>query len=169
MNKKNTKYLPVIAGVVAVAIVVFLLVGAKHDDKAEIETALKNTLQASREGRPGGVVEYLASDVVVNGEHYNVNRQFDDFIRKYHPDITLGEVKPDIVGDKATVTSEIQFSVANQSVDIPDVTFNLQRQQTRKWLVIPSQEWKVTGASAPEKGYEQILSQLQMMGGTGMF
>lgn len=169
MTKQSTKYLPALLLVILVVALGFYLAGAKHDDRAEIETALKGALKASREGRPGGVVEYLASDVVVNGEHYNVNRQFDNFIRKYHPDITLGEVKPDIEGDKATVTSEIQFSVLNQSVDIPEVTFNLERVKTRKWLVFPSQEWKLTGASAPEKGYEQILSQLQMMGGTGMF
>ena len=169
MKAKSTKYLPVILLVIAAAVLVFVLAGAKHDDKAEIETALKGALQASREGRPGGVVEYLASDVEVNGQHYDVNRQFDNFIRKYHPDITLGEIKPDIEGDKATVTSDIQFSVMTQSVDIPDVTFTLKREDTRKWLVIPSQEWKVTGASAPEQGYQQILSQLQMMGGSSMF
>lgn len=139
--------------------------GSKHDDRAEIAQALQEAVKASREGRPGGVVAYLASNVVVNGQRYDVNGQFENFIRKYHPDITLGKLNPKIVGDDATVKSDIEFSVLNQSLDVPEVTFTLRREHTTKWLILPDQEWKVTGATAPEQDYEQIESELQLMGG----
>jgi hypothetical protein len=169
VKEKFRKLLTPILVICVVGVAMFLLSHQKHDDRAEIEASLKSALKASREGRAGGVMEYLTSHVVVNGVHYNVDRQFSNFIRRYHPDITLGAVAPVIKGDNATVTSDIQFSVLTNSIDIPNVTFTLHREDTRKWLLFPDQEWKVTGATAPEEQYQQILDQLQFAGGTSIF
>ena len=169
MKTKSKKYTPIIVLLVALGVGAYLLATAKHDDRAEIETALKSALKASREGRAGGVIEYLTANVDVNGQAYNVNQQFANFIRKYHPDITLGECDPKIEGDNASVKSDIQFSVLTQSIDVQQVTFTLHREKTRKWLFFPDQEWKVTGASAPDAEYQQILAQLQSLGGASIF
>ncbi len=169
MNGQAKKILPPVLVVVLILVAVVMLSGAKHDDKAEIENALASAVKASKEGRAGGVVAFLASNVVINGQSYNINQQFDSFVRKYHPDITLGAMEPEIQGDSAKVTTDIQFTVMTQSVDIKEVTFTLEKQSGHKWLFFPDQEWKITGATAPEAGYSQVLSELQMLGGTSIF
>ena len=161
MNKN--RLLPALIAVVIVVIGWFMF-GPKPSDSDQIKNALESALKASKEGRPGGVVEFLAGDVVVNGNHYDVNRQFTSFIRRFHPDITVGAVNPDINGDSATVTSDIQFTVFNKTVSLPGVTFTFKRVHETKWLVFPSDDWKITGAGAPESGYQQIINDLAFEG-----
>jgi len=157
---KNNHTLVAIAGVVVIAAGGWMLFGRKTDDQSQIKSALENAVKASKEGRPGGVVEYLTNHIEINGVVYNVGPQFAKFIKQYHPDITLENIEPVIHGDHATVTSDLQLSFLAHSTKVHNVTFSLEKQTGTTWLVIPSHDWVVTGAVAPEEQYKQIISEL---------
>ncbi|HEY3780443.1 MAG TPA: hypothetical protein VGL56_05125 [Fimbriimonadaceae bacterium] len=166
MNRKKLQALIGLA-LVFIGTVGFILLRPKPSDQDQIQTALANAVKASKEGRAGGVVEYLASNVQVNGEKYDINNQFASFIRKYHPDIKLGAINPKIDGDDATVTTDLDISLLNNSIKMPNVTFKLHKEHDKTLLFFPSEHWKVTGASAPEEAYQQIMGEISSSGGMG--
>jgi hypothetical protein len=164
-NKKRNVWIGTV--LLIIGLVGFMLFRPKPNDSAQITTALTSAVKASKEGRSGGVMEYLASNVQVNGEKYDVNRQFSEFIRQYHPDIALGAINPKINGDQATVTTDLDISLLNHDVRMQSVTFTLQKEHETTLLIFHSEEWKVTGASAPAEAYQQIISEMPSMGGLG--
>ena len=159
MNKRKRNTLAIVGALVLVAIC-WLVFQPKTNDSDQIKVALLSAVKASKEGRAGGVVEYLASNVQVNGQKYDVNRQFTSFIRQYHPDITLGSLEPKINGDHATLTTDLQISILKNTATLPGVTFTFEKEHDTKWLIFPSQDWKVTGASAPDEAYQQFIGQI---------
>src|SRR5947209_17946641 len=81
-----------------------------QDDKQQIKAALQDAIKASREGRPGGVVELLANNFEINGVNPDI-RQMADFIKRNHPEVTIPNQDPVINGDTAQITSDVAINV----------------------------------------------------------
>lgn len=153
----------IVSGLIGLALIAFVLrmtlFGAS--DRVLIDEALAESVQAGKEGRPGGVLEYLSQSFTFNSDQLVDRRQVADFIRKAKPDVTLGSIDPEIKGDSAEVVTSAHVKVSGfgQSIDrqIPKVTIVLQRENATKWLVFPSKQWRVVSVTAPADSLGDIL------------
>lgn len=150
--------------VLVVAGGLWIILGPQPSDQEQITEAMNNAVKASREGRPGGVVEYLADSFEVNNTKYDVSRQVADAIQKYHPDIELSTTQAKVNGDSATVSTDVKLRILSKSISIPDVTFKLHKDVETKWLVLPTKSWKLEGASVPPEAVPAVLSQMPDLG-----
>src|SRR4051812_26701147 len=77
----------------------------KVDDKTQIQQALAEAIKASKEGRPGSVVDKLADNFKVN-EVQASTRQIADFVKNNHPEVNVKDTEPVVSGDTAQITSD---------------------------------------------------------------
>ncbi len=149
--KQGTRILVVTGGIVA------LLIGAKFamsllnqpSDETLIAEAVKDGLKASKEGRPGGVLDKISANLTVNGDDTPGARpQIADYVKKLKPDVEFTSLKPQVFGDEARIETPAKMSVSllgmSQSVNLDKVTITLQRENTYEYLIFPRKAWKVT-------------------------
>lgn len=146
----------------AIAILIVLIgvrvvVGLKpqEDDRTAIRRVLSESIAASREGRPGGVMDKLSSGLKVNNEEAGSNlREVANFIKKQRPEIVVSNPNPIVTGDEARITSPVEMSVSflgqTRNIHLKDVTLLFRREDARTFGVVPTKTWKlaeVTGAT----------------------
>lgn len=148
--------------------VLVLLVGVKvgltlfrsHDDLKEIRQALDESIQASREGRPGGVMDLLSSSLTLNGEQAPDARRIAQTIRDQKPDVTVQKLDPVVTGEKAVMLSPVDLKVnilgAGTSFHLDEVTLVFRKESAQEWLVIPTQKWRLTEVHLPSDAFEQL-------------
>jgi hypothetical protein len=149
---------------VAVLAVVFLglayaagVFGA-GSDRDQIQNALDEAILASKEGRPGGVLDYLSRNFKVNEEQFR-QRDIARTIREMKPSITLANREPEIQGGQASITTNVQLSVLTFKVEVPEVTLKFEKEQTTKFLIFPVKDWKLTNVTLPDHVVEQVRGQ----------
>ena len=134
--------------------VVSLTMGGK-DDATLIRESLRQSLEASRKGEPGSVLDLLSSSITVNGEGQEGARgQVASFIRKQKPDIRVANQTPIVTGDEARITSPVTITASipilgDQTFDLKDVVLTFQKETAHEYLVIPVKKWRLTGVTAP--------------------
>lgn len=132
---------------------VSLLTGQK-DDRTLIQQALRQSLEASRKGEPGGVLDLLSSSIQVNGEDQSGNRSgIADTIRKLKPDVTVTNQNPLVTGNEATITSPMTLKASlpvlgDQAFDLKSVTLTFKKETGHEYLVFPVKKWRLTGVTA---------------------
>lgn len=148
---RGGKILAVTGGVVALLLVGKLALGllSNVDDKTLIVEAVKDGLKASKEGRPGGVLEKLSASLTVNGEGSpGAKGQIADYIKKLKPDVEFKTLEPQVFGDEARIETPATMAVhilgMNQSVDLKNVTITLKREDTYEYLIFPKKAWRIT-------------------------
>lgn len=152
MNRKRS-FLPfVIVGAIVALIAAFFLTEDRRDDVELIREALNESIQASREGRPGGVMELLSDSFRLNDESPQ-RRQIADFIKRSRPDVEIPRFDPVINGDVATAVTpvKVKASFLGQSMEQEfqnvKVTFN--REAATRWLFFPTRKWRLTRVEVP--------------------
>jgi hypothetical protein len=151
--KNPRKVIFFLAGLVAGLLLVrFVLFAPPPDDQALISQALKDSIEASKEGRSGGVLDLLSSKFKINSEspsHFDIAK----FIRENKPDITVANTKAVVNGDDARIDTpvEVKLSVFNQNFDqkIDNVTLIFKKEEAHKFLVIPTTKWQLTDVEVP--------------------
>ncbi len=125
-------------------------------DEKLVQQALAESIKASREGRPGGVMEYLSDSLKLNDQEPG-KRQIADFIKNSHPDISVSDTEPVIRQSEGTaqINSPVRIKLSfpgGASVDktIPNVTMKFQREDARVWLVIPTKQWRLVEVTVPQ-------------------
>lgn len=141
----------------------YLLLAPGPSDADQIRTALRESIKASKEGRPGGVIEYLSDSFTVNGQSYGNTAQIAQTIRQYKPDVTVESDDPVVVGDVATITTPVTLeqSLMHVSLKVSSVTFTFHREAGTSWLIIPTKRWKLEGVSIPPEVIQQVSSQFE--------
>ena len=148
---------------VVLALVLLIVVGfrvvtatlGRKDDATLIKDSLRQSLEASRKGEAGGVLDLLSNSITLNGETQSgVTSQVADFIRKQRPDVEVQNQQPIVTGDEARITSPITIKadlpiVGTQSIQMRDVVLTFQRETGRTLLVLPVTKWRLTGITAP--------------------
>ena len=131
-------------------------------DHDQIQQALERSIKASKEGRPGGVLEYLSDNFQVNSVHYT-GRNIADTIKQYKPDVSVATTEPVINGDHATITSGVTLTIplVNRSIQVRSVTFSFDKELGTKFLVIPTKDWKLVKVSVPQEVVDQVASEVQ--------
>lgn len=160
------------------AAVLVLLVGIRAimsmgggDDKQMIREALAESIQASKEGRPGGVMDKISDKLTVNNEQFRKGQVFD-VIRDMKPDVEVLTQDPVLMGDEAQITSPVRLRlklpVGNGSAfdqTINDVTLVFAKESATEWLVIPTTKWRLKEVRLPD----DVMSQLGGLGNLGSF
>lgn len=132
------------------------------DDKSKIQQALRDSLEASRKGEAGKVLDSLSSKLSFNGEEASgMGSKIAGFIRNQKPDITVSNQVPIITGDEARITSPVRMQVSvpilgDKSVTVKDVVMVFHKETAREYLVIPVTKWRLTEVQAPP-GFESVV------------
>ncbi len=138
-----------------------ILVGGRYiygvlnpaSDSKLIQDALKEAIKASKEGRPGGVLDKLSDTFKVNAQEPG-QRTVADFVKHSHPDIALSNSTPVIDGDTATITSDVVVTVdflnQKQTINALGVKMVFKKEDTRDMLIFPAKKWHLSDVTVPE-------------------
>jgi hypothetical protein len=164
--------------ILIVAALLVVLVGIKAivtmtgvDDKKLVREALAESIAASKEGRPGGVMDKISDELTVNDERFS-RSQIANVIRDSKPDVTVEKQDPVIMGDEARITSPVNVKIKlpvgpgtafDQTID--GVTLVFAKENATEWLVIPTRKWRLKEVKLPS----DVMSQLSGLGGFGGF
>jgi hypothetical protein len=131
-------------------------------DRQLIDDAVKESVQASREGRPGGVVEYLSRSFTLNGDSGFSQRDIARFIKSGKPEVVIRTPEPVISGDTAEIVSPVHvkfdYLAYKFDQDIPQVHIKLQKEAGTQFLVIPTKKWRIVSVTAPEVSVGEFSS-----------
>lgn len=162
MNKKV-----LIGGIAGAAVLIYVGIGLfapQPSDEELIRQALDEAIKAGKEGRPGSVIDFLASDFEVNGERFSTG-QIAERIRKMKPDMKFENREPTVSGDNASLKSSVALSLAiGPSMNIDNVEVIFEKRSATRMLIFPAKKWQVTDVSVPEEAYEQFGSAMPMGG-----
>ena len=132
------------------------------DDQTQIQTALAESIKASKEGRPGGVMDMLSSNLKLNDMDTSGNRsQIVRYIKENSPDVTVIEKQAVITGDEAQIRSPVDLTLnfLGQKMErrIEDVTMVFKREDDRAYLVFPTKRWKLAEVHIPEESVSLFM------------
>lgn len=156
-------------GIAALATILRLTLFAdRTPDRILIQQALKESIEAGKEGRPGSVVELLSREFEVNGYKPGAS-EVSRLVKQYKPEVEVLNQEPSVLGDRADLVSPVRLklkvAVASQSFDIKDVKFQFEKEHGTQWLFFPTKEWKLRSVELPE----DVMNQLGGLGGFGGF
>lgn len=161
MGNSRKPLIYIVVGLLALIVLrVGLIVTNPPDDRKLIQQALADAIKASREGRPGGVLELFSQSLKVNSTEVGDNqRQLANIIRQYKPDVTVTNPTPTITGDEARIVSPVELDLPLLGKrEMKDVTLIFHREDTTAYLVIPTREWRLTEVRAPESAVADLIS-----------
>jgi len=141
--------------IVALTGLTVLFIVTAPSEEQLIREALDESIEASREGKPNPVLDNLTRTFTWNGQTVSVDRnEVAKYIRMGHPDITLGEFKPEVSGDEAVVVTDVHLKMEFQTLKfdqtLPKVEIRLHREPGTRWLVLPGERWKIYEVTAPD-------------------
>lgn len=139
----------ILVGVVIALVGGRFLYGAltRPDDRTQVKQALADAIEASREGRPGSVVDKLSDTLKVNGEGGPSLRQVAEFVKNNHPRVTVANTEPTIRGDEAEIDSDVRIEISllgERSLDLKGVQILFRKESSRDWLIFPTTKWKLS-------------------------
>lgn len=150
---KANPWLPLIGLAAVVLLLGYLASRPRGSDADQIVAALNESIKASKEGRPGGVLDKLADGFQVNNQSL-ASGQIADFIKKHHPDIEVLQPLPVVTADDAHIVSPVKVSFdllgSSHGVTVDNVDIEFHRETARAWLIFPVPAWHVTKISVPE-------------------
>lgn len=132
------------AGVIVAALCVPMFFGPS--DSKLVREAVDESIKASRDGRPGGVMDYLSRNLKVNEEDVGNRLEIARYIKASRPDIVLQNPTPVIQGDTAKVITPatVTFSFGNtQPMTIDKVEITLAKETGTRYLVFPAPKWRI--------------------------
>ena len=145
-----------ISSAVIVAALVGIFYATAPSDEELILQALDEAVEASKEGRPGGVLEHLSRTMTYNGQKVYDWSEFSRIIKFAKPVIVVDANRPQIDGAQAIVTARVEFKMGFQAVSIDETVENVEirfrRESGTRWLIFPAPKWKIIEVSAPESG-----------------
>jgi len=161
---KLSKPVIVIGAILALLIVIRVVISNSSggDDQQQIEQALDDSIKASKEGRPGGVMDKLSDNLKVNSQKTSGNRsQIANYIKENRPDVIVKNRHAVVSGDEAKIESsvEIELNILGQTrkVELNDVTMTFRKEDDHIYVFIPVQRWKLAEVQVPESSLNDLL------------
>lgn len=146
----------IIGAVIAIAALAGIAIVTTPSDEELIRQAIAKSTEASRNGEPGGVAEYLSKSLTFNGMEMFDQGEIRRFVRLTRPNVTFGQYEPQIQGDEATVTADVALDIDSPQFQFNDTIRNvrviLAKESGYRWLVFPSPKWRIREVSAPDLG-----------------
>jgi len=123
-------------------------------DEVLIQQALAASIEASRKGEPGGVIDMLSQQLKVNQQLAPDTSEIKRFIKASHPEVTLSNTRALVTGNEARIVSPVnlKFSFLGQTVNQPidSVTLVFQKEEAREFLFLPVSKWRLIEVRMPE-------------------
>ena len=137
--------------------------GSSQDDRTLIRQALAESIKASKEGRPGGVLDKISTTFAINSQSPS-RTEIADIIKKSKPDVVV--TAPDPVVNESEGTAQInspvhlkfEFLGQHMDRDVKNVTIRFKREDSRQWLIFPSKQWRVTEVLIPQESITDLPS-----------
>lgn len=133
------------------------------DDATMIRETLRQSLEASRNGKPGQVLEALSGSLKVNDEEPGGMRgTIVNYIKNQRPDIEVTNPTPIVTGDEARITSPVRIKVSlplgagEHSVNVKDVVLVFHKETARQYLIFPVKKWRLAEVQAPPMALDTI-------------
>ncbi len=159
-------YLTAMAAIVLV--LGFLASRPKGTDSDQVKVALEDSIKASREGRPGGVLDKLSAAFQVNDQSVS-SGQVANAIKRFQPAIDVDKPSPVVTEDTAHVISpmKVTLNVMGHSSEytVNNVDIEFHREIGNKWLIYPVSTWHMTQIHLPS----DVMTQFEGLGGIGGF
>jgi hypothetical protein len=146
----RTAAILIAAALFLVGIKVALTLTRHPSDETLIQQALNDSLEASRKGQPGGVLDLLSKEIKVNQQTFSDSSSIAGFIRNSRPDITLTDRHVLVTQDEARIVSPVDLSLLGQSWHLDKVTLVFHREEARGFLFLPTTKWQLTEVRLPE-------------------
>ncbi|MBS1713417.1 MAG: hypothetical protein JST30_03685 [Armatimonadetes bacterium] len=116
-------------------------------DQDLINQALKESVDASREGRSGSVMEYLSRSLTYNDVPVEYRAQVARYIRNSKPEIYLENTAAIISGDSAQIVTpaDLRIAVGPMPVNlhIDRVVITLGRETGTRFVFLPAPIWRI--------------------------
>ena len=159
---KSAKTIGIIVAVVLVLFVirVGLSMAKRPDDRQLIQNALKEAIQASKDGKPGGVMELLSRNLKVNDQNVGGNtRDIADFVRRQRPGIEVLEPEAQITGAEGRIVSPVTLDLGLLGQrTIKEVTMKFRKEDATEYLVIPVTKWRLVEVEVPETSIADLVT-----------
>ena len=150
------------SAVVLAGLTVLFIVTAPSDEDL-IRTALEESIQASREGRPSVVLDNISRSLTFNGAPVGSRAEIADFVRRNKPDFEIGPIDPVIDGDVATIVTSIRMNgtVLTYSFDetVSGVQIRFTRETGVRWLLFPGTKWRISEVTVPDLASVPYMNQ----------
>lgn len=129
------------------------------DEKQRIRDALARSIQDSREGKPGGVLDLLSQNLVVNTQEFSANRQqIANFVREQKPRVEIPNDEPQFIGDQARIVSPVTIDAGLfGSRQLDQVTLIFRKELAPKWGIIPDHRWQLVDVRVPDDAVNQLM------------
>jgi hypothetical protein len=141
----------VAAGVVFLAFLGLTFLGQPSDQQL-IKEALEDAVKASRDGRPGGVLDNLSGSLQYNGDDVLDRGAIADYVKRAKPDITIVSPTPVIRGDRAIISSAVDVTMrvgpASVPMHIDQVEITLARESGVRFGLLPTKVWRIRSVTA---------------------
>lgn len=160
---KTAKTIGIIAAVVVVLFVarVGLSMANRPDDQKLIQDALAEAVKASKEGKPGGVMDLLSNNLKVNDQAVGANgRDIANFVRNQKPNVTVLEPKAQITGEEGRIVSPVElemFPFGKRTLN--EVTMIFRKEDATSYLVIPVTKWRLVEVRVPDTSIAEFVQQ----------
>jgi len=117
-------------------------------DDVLIHQALTEAEQASREGRPGAVLQHLSQSFTINNDSLG-GVDIGQYVRQNHPDINVDFTEPRIEGSYAVMEAPASVRLHVLSFDqvfrVPKVKLSFHKESGHDWMGLPIPEWRLSG------------------------
>ncbi len=162
-----------LAVVLVLGIFIYREATAKVDDQKMIQDVLDQSLEASKRGEPGGVLDLISNQFTYNDQDAgSPRRQIADVVRKTKPDVTFANRRALLIHEnteaRITTPATLSFSLGPTKVDakLEEVVLIFSRKPAMKYLFIPTHTWKLDKVYFDESAIpSDVLSGI----GGGMF
>jgi hypothetical protein len=159
----KAKPLIVLAAIVIALLGIRILIGRLNqpNDQQLIQQALADSIKASKEGRPGGVMDKLSANLKLNNLEVGGNqRQIAQYIKENQPDVNVINKQAAIAGDQAQISSpvDLELNIFGQKISqrLENVTLVFKREDDREYLIFPTKKWKLAEVHVPEDAIPQF-------------
>jgi hypothetical protein len=165
--------------ILIIAAILVVLVGIRAitmlggaDDKTLVREALDESIKASKEGRPGGVMDKISEKLTVNDQQVASMGMIANWIKNSKPDVNVLKRDPVIMGETAQITSPVRVQLSlpggsNFDQTIDGVTLVFAKENATEWLIIPTSKWRLKEVKLPDDIASQFSSGLGGFGGFG--
>jgi len=150
---------PILVGVGVLVLLILVRLGVSlaspGDDRTQILEQLNKSLEASREGKSGGVMDLLSNKLMVNNQEASQGfSQVVDYIKTNHPDITVEHPDPIIRGGQAEIDSPVDIKVhiltMEKTVHLKEVMLVFKKEGGLKWGFFPTSIWRLVQVDSPD-------------------
>lgn len=129
-------------------------------DNQQIEKVFYEAIVASREGKPGSLIDKLSFKFKVNGMEPGM-RKVADFIRDSKPELQASYNTPSIHDNEGLMTSNVkikaQYLAFSFDGEVKNVEFVFKKESTQVWLFIPSSTWRLEQVNVPNESIQEAL------------